>query len=46
MCEKYPSPDQLRLLLTDTDSLAYAVQTEGIYRDIVEDAATHYDFTE
>ena len=46
MCVKYPCPDQLRLLFTDTDSLAYAVQTEDIYRDMVEDAATHYDFSE
>ena len=33
MYEKYPHPNQLQLLFTDTDSLAYAVQTEGIYRD-------------
>ena len=46
MCVKYPSPDQLRLLFTDTDSLAYAVQTEDIHRDMLEDAATHYDFSE
>ena len=46
MCVKYPRPDQLRLLFTDTDSLAYAVQTEDIYRDMVEDAATQYDFCE
>ena len=35
MCVKYPSADQLRLLFTDTDSLAYAVQTDGIYRDML-----------
>ena len=46
MCVKYPRPDQLRLLFTDTDSLAYAVQTEDIYRDMVENAGTHYDFSE
>ena len=46
MCVKYPCPDQLRLLFTDTDSLVYAVHTEDIYRDMVEDAATHYDFSE
>ena len=46
MCVKYPRPDQLRLLFTDTDSLAYAVKTEDIYRDMVEDAATRYDFSE
>ena len=46
MCVKYPDHGQLRLLFTDTDSLAYAVQTEDIYRDMAEDAATHYDFSE
>ena len=29
---KYPHDNQLRLLFTDTDSLAYAVQTEEISR--------------
>ena len=43
---KYPHADQLRLLFTDTDSLAYAVQTENIYEDIASDAATKYDFSE
>ena len=28
MCVKYPRRDQLRLLFMDTDSFAYAVQTE------------------
>ena len=46
MCVKYPRPDQLRLLFTDTDSLAYAVQIEDTYRDMAVDAATHYDFSE
>ena len=46
MCVKYPRPDQLRLLFTDTDGLAYAVQTGDIYRDMAGDAATHYDFSE
>ena len=46
MCVKYPLRDQLRLLFTGTDCLAYAVQTEDIYRDMAEDAATHYDFSE
>ena len=46
MCVKYPRPDQLRLLFTDTDSLAYAGQAEDIYRNMAEDAATHYDFSE
>ena len=45
-CVKYPRPDQLRLRSTDTDSLAYAVQTEDIKRDMAGDAATHYDFSE
>ena len=43
---KYPHADQLRLLFTDTDSLAYAVQTENIYGDTASDAATKYDFSE
>ena len=46
VCVKYSRPDQLRLLFTDTDSLAYAVQTEDIEREMVGDAATHYDFSE
>ena len=29
---KYPRANQLRLLFTDTDSLAYAVQTDDIYK--------------
>ena len=36
---KYQRPNQLRLLFTDTDSLAYAVQTEDIYIDVAGDAA-------
>ena len=43
MCVKYPHHGQLRLLLMATDSLAYAIQ---IYRDMAEDAATHYNFSE
>ena len=46
MCVKYPSANQLRLLFTDTDSLAYAVQRVDIYRDIVDNAASRYDFSE
>ena len=38
MCVKYPRANQLRLLFTDTDSLAYAVQTDVIYRDMDDDA--------
>ena len=34
---KYHRPGQLRLLLKNTDSLAYAIQTDDIYRDIAED---------
>ena len=41
---KYPHADQMRLLFTDTDSLAHAVQTENIYEDMASDAATKYDF--
>ena len=43
---KYPHADQLRLLFTDTDSLAFAVQTENIYEDMASGAATKYDFSE
>ena len=43
---KYPHADQLRLLFTDTDSLAYAVQTEIIYEDMASDETAKYDFSE
>ena len=43
---KYPRANQLRLLFTDTDSLAYAVQTDDIYKDMAIDAADRYDFSE
>ena len=43
---KYPRANQLLLLFTDTDSLAYAVQTDDIYRDMATDAADRYDFSE
>ena len=46
MYVKYPRANQLRLLFTDTDSLAYAVQTDDIYRDMADDAADRYDFSE
>ena len=46
MCAKYPRADQLRLLFTDTDSFAYAVQTDDIYRDVADDAGSRYDFSE
>ena len=46
MCVKYPRASQLRLLFTDTDSFAYAVQTDDIYRDMVANATTRYDFSE
>ena len=36
MCVKRPRADQLRLLFTDTDCLAYDVQTDDIYRDMVD----------
>ena len=39
MCVKYPRANQLRLLFTDTDSLAYAVQA-------TDDKASRYDFSE
>ena len=43
---KYPHANQLRLVFTDTDSLAYAVQTDDIYKDMAIDAAGRYDFSE
>ena len=43
---KYPRPGQLRLLFTDMDSLVFAVQADDIYRDMAEDAANCYDFSE
>ena len=44
MKEKYPYASQLRRLFTDTDSLAYAVQTNDIYKDMAAD--NKYDFSE
>ena len=46
MKARYPHANQLKLLFTDTDSLAYAVKTDSIYEDMVEDAASKYDFSE
>ena len=46
MKAKYPHGDQLKLLFTDTDSLAYAVQTDNIYEDMDIDALEKYDFSE
>ena len=46
MKSKYPHANQLRLLFTDTGSLAYAVRTENIYADMAVDAAARYDFSE
>ena len=46
ICVKYPHANQLRLLFTDRDSLSYVVHTEDIYRDMVDDAASRYDFSE
>ena len=43
---KYPHANQLRLLFTDTDSLAYVVQTDNIYEDMAVDASDRYDFSE
>ena len=42
----YPHANQLRLLFTYTDSLAYAVQTDYIYMDMAVDAADRYYFSE
>ena len=44
--EKYPRANELKLLFTDTDSLAYAIQTDSIYEDMADDATTRYDFNE
>ena len=46
MKARYPHANQLKLLFTDTDSLAYAVKTDSIYEHMVEDAASKYDFSE
>ena len=40
---RYPG-DKLQLLFTDTDSLAYAVETKNIYDDMAEDQQL-YDFS-
>jgi len=37
------SPDQCRLLLTDTDSLTYEVQTDDIYEDMKPVAEEMFD---
>ena len=46
MCVKHPRANQLRLLFTDTDSLAYAVHTFDIYRDMADDAVSRYYFSD
>ena len=46
MKRKYPLPNQLELLFTDTDSLAYKVHTTDIYCDMAEDAEEYFDFSE
>ena len=43
---KYPHANELKLLFTDNDSLAYDVQTDIIYVDMAEDASKKYDFSE
>ena len=43
---KYPHANQLRLLFTDTGSLAYAAQTDAIYKDMATDAVDRYDLSE
>ena len=43
---KYAHAHQLRLFFTDTDSLAYAVQTDDIYKVMATDVADRYDFSE
>ena len=46
MCVKYPHANHFRLLFMDMDSLANAVQTDNIYRDMVDVAASRHDFSE
>ena len=41
---KYPG-DKLQLMFTDTDSLAYAVETEDVYEDMWDDVGLLYDFS-
>ena len=43
---KYLHANKLRLLFTDTDSLAYAVRTDDICEDMATDTADRYDFRE
>ena len=45
MKKMYPG-NKLKLLFTDTDSLAYAVKTENIYNDMAIDALEKYDFSD
>ena len=33
-------------MFTDTDSLTFTVQPDDIYRDMADDAASRYDFSE
>ena len=46
MKTKYPRANEIKLLFTDTDSLAYAIQTNSIYEDMAVDASEEYDFSE
>ena len=34
---RYPEEDQLKLLFTDTDSLAYAIKTDDVYAEMLDD---------
>ena len=45
MKKKYPA-DHIKLLYTDTDSLAYAIRTDDVYKDMKNDATEKYDFSE
>ena len=43
---KYPRAGQLRLLFTDRDNLAYAVETDSNEYSNITGAASLYDFSE
>ena len=42
-CVSDPRSDQLRLLFTNTDRLAYVLQTDDIYKDMADDVENRLD---